>query len=57
MAIAVRCEACQIEASAVAPAELRVFLDRHRDPDECAERIQGRTELAIRLPRPLRRTA
>ena len=58
MAIAVRCVACQIESSAAAPAELRAFLDRHRDPDVCAELARRRrTELAIRLPLPLPRTA
>jgi len=70
MPIAVRCEACRIEASAAAPNELHAFLDRHRDPDACAERARrrtelgrtelGRTEMAMWLstiPLPARRTA
>jgi len=65
MPIAVRCEACRIEASAAAPNELHAFLDRHRDPDACAERAPrrtelGRTEMAMWLstiPLPARRTA
>jgi len=60
MPIAVRCEACRIEASAAAPNELHAFLDRHRDPDACAERAPRRTEMAMWLstiPLPARRTA
>lgn len=51
MAIAVRCEACRIEASATIPNDLRAFLDRHRDPDACAERARV-TELTLRLSVP-----
>jgi hypothetical protein len=59
MAIAVRCEACQIEAAAAAPGELRAFLDLHRDPDVCAERARRGTQLRLRVfvPVPLPRSA
>lgn len=60
MAIAVRCEACQSEAAAADPGELRSFLDLHRDPDVCAERARRRgTQLRLRLfvPVPLPRSA
>ena len=53
MAIAVRCEACQIEASAATPADLRTFFDRHRDPDACAAALAARgTDIAMWLPLP-----
>jgi hypothetical protein len=61
MAIAIRCEACQTEAAAAAPGELHAFLDRHRDPDVCAERGRRGTQLRLRLfvpvPVPLPRSA
>jgi len=56
MAIAVRCEASRIEASAAAPHDLHAFLDRHRDPDVCAERARRGIDvtlwLSVPLPRP-----
>jgi hypothetical protein len=57
MAIAVRCEACRIEASAIAPADLHAFLDRHRDPDLCAERAKRPNDVALWLSIPLPKTA
>lgn len=57
MAIAVRCEACRIEASAIAPQDLHAFLDRHRDPDVCAERAQHGPDVTLWLSVPLPRTA
>jgi hypothetical protein len=59
MAIAVRCEACQVEAIAAAPDQLRAFLDVHRNPGACAERAGAGTELAmwLRLPAQLPRSA
>jgi hypothetical protein len=60
MAIAVRCEACRSEAAAADPVQLRAFLDLHRDPDACAERVRrGGTQLRLRLlvPVPLPRSA
>jgi len=53
MAIAVRCEACRIEASAVAPNDLHAFLDRHRDPDACAELARPGNEPKLRLTIPI----
>jgi hypothetical protein len=57
MAIAVRCEACRIEAIADAPNELHAFLQRHRDPDLCAERVRRRTEPVVWLSIPLPQSA
>lgn len=55
MAIAVRCEACRIEASAAVPNDLRAFLDQHRDPDACAERTRPGTVWKFRLSLPTQR--
>ena len=57
MAIAVRCEACRLEASAAAPNELHAFLDRHRDPDLCAERARRRTQPVVWLSIPFPQSA
>jgi hypothetical protein len=47
MAIAARCESCQVEARATTPSELRQFLQQHRDPDLCAERSARALELSL----------
>jgi hypothetical protein len=44
MAIAARCEACQVEASAQTPSQLHTFLARHRDPNTCADLAQHEVE-------------
>jgi hypothetical protein len=57
MAIAVRCEACQIDASAATPSELHAFLAKHRDPDHCMQRAESGTSIAMRVSLPFRRSA